>query len=420
MVKDSFPRSKKFHGQSNFLLPILVFVLCVISFGQGWQINTWSLAFARSAMISGLENATAPEPPTAHRRAFLWLAQQALEQNDPERAMYWAGQAPDGVWAEALGLCGLAREQMGDFQGAVRDWVQARDWRNLRAAAFRAQIDGRLDDALYGYRALQAIDPEAAVLPFANFLQWPYNQLDSAIAALSRGLVLFPDSHLVPRWLVRRGDFYRYQRAIGQAISDYQQALALDATIYQAHLGLAWSYYLSGDDLNIVQNEIEMAIALAPDDALPYAEMARLFRKEKRWEEADFWYQQALARQPEWYGLWVERGNAAREGGDFQTAIDAFINVLAQNPNYDRAWYELAWTYRLNGNMAMAMETIERALVLTNSENASYLLIAGQIYEDAGQVIRAKKIYHQVLQMQPDNRTAQSALERLNASSNGK
>ena len=51
-----------------------------------WQINAWSLQYARHALIPAAGQSMIADPPAGHARAKFWLASAALQSGDPALA----------------------------------------------------------------------------------------------------------------------------------------------------------------------------------------------------------------------------------------------------------------------------------------------------------------------------------------------
>ena len=105
-------------------------------------------------------------------------------------------------------------------------------------------------------------------------------------------------------WLLRTGDGF------ARAEAAFNKALALDPAFAEAHAGLAdvWSirawYRLLGgepdasDDLNRADAEAQIALKLDPSLAEPYAALGAVRYNQRRYAEAEQYYQEALRLNP--------------------------------------------------------------------------------------------------------------------------
>jgi Flp pilus assembly protein TadD len=68
----------------------------------------------------------------------------------------------------------------------------------------------------------------------------------------------------------------------------------------------------------------------------------------------------------------------------------------------------------MSGKYEQAVTAIEKTLSLTKDDpQPKFLMLAGQIYEAAGETNKAITVYHQLLKLEADNKSATEALERL-------
>ena len=108
-------------------------------------------------------------------------------------------------------------------------------------------------------------------------------------------------------------------------------------------------------------------------------------------------------------------GDFLGKQGRWPEAIELYEQFIAESPNdikVHKVYYELAWAYHMNGQIEQAIAAIEQALL--SEPSASYChQRAGQIYESAGEMERALAAYRQVLVLNPNEKNALEALERL-------
>ncbi|RMH79194.1 MAG: hypothetical protein D6681_19370, partial [Calditrichaeota bacterium] len=236
---DSFPEKKKIfpYRKIFFFLPgvILVF-LAARTLGHAWDINAWSLAFARPALTQGLENAAVPHPPVAHRRAAIWFARQALAAEDgPQQTQPWlaalqAAASEDVLAARTLGQVLWAQ---GRTMKAVQTWVRIGDYLALLNAGQQAQDDGKLDDAYIAYWNARAVDMVAGTMPLVNFF-WVQRDYSAAETMLRETLQCFPNAPPKPIWLRKLGDTLRAQKRWDEAEQVYLRLLRETTYTWQA------------------------------------------------------------------------------------------------------------------------------------------------------------------------------------------
>ncbi|RMI02073.1 MAG: tetratricopeptide repeat protein [Calditrichaeota bacterium] len=399
--------------------PLLLAVVLLAASQQifvTWQVNVWSLAFARPALSQGLKNTAIPDPLAVHRRSTIWLAQQALARGDALRGNQpWlpalqAAAAEDALAARTLGQVLWAQGQTMD---AIQTWLHARDYPALLNAARQAQAVGRLEDALSAYRAARVVDSQKGTLPLVNFL-WQIGSRGTAEALLRQALALKPEGKFAVTWQRHLADFMRAEKRWDEAIVLYQQVLAAQPDDFRAYIGLGWVYYERGDGVEAALKSFSHAIALSPEKGDGYFAIGQIMEREERYAEADSWFAQALQHNPDNRGWQLERANNLRAAGNLDGAMRLYEDTIAYFPDWAPAYYEMAWNYRLMGRPAEAMRAIDSALSLAGEmPEAWYFVRAGQIYEWGGKQDVALGFYNKALQLAPENKIALQGMKRL-------
>ena len=380
---------------------------------QAWLINAWSLQYAHHTLNPTAEQSVFAAPPAGHARAKFWQASAALQSGNPALAeALIASQAAQGD-PLSMRLMSDALAAQGDFAGALVIWQQAGDVAFLLRVVSQAQLAGHLEEALMGYEAAWRLDKESGTLPLANFLLYSKKDYGTAENVLRQSLALLPNSRYWSVWSNRLGDALRYQKHWDEAAAAYESIIVQAPDDWAAHIGLGWTRYERGDGLQAAMSEFQEAIQAPKSQGNGQLAIAEALTREKRLEEADAWFTQALALNPESWSWYVARGNAARYAGNLRLALAVYQEALARFPDYAPAYYEMAYAYQLNEQPAQAMAAIEQALVLMAPPNAYYYARAGSIYEWAGDKNQALYAYRQVLLIDPQNAVARKGVERL-------
>jgi len=397
-------------------LPVLA-LIALLGFSpmhQAWLINAWSLQFVRHAFDPLAAQSTAlPDPPAGHARAKFWLASAALQSGDPVLAeTLVASQAAQGD-PLAMRLLSDALAAQGDFAGALAIWQKAGDAASVLRVASQAGQAGHLEDALMAYQAAWELDKESGTLPLANFQINSQQDYGAAENVLRQSLAALPNSRYWPQWSNRLGDVLRAQKRWDEAIAVYESTLVHSPDDWTAHIGLGWAKYERGDGLPAAMSEFQKAINAPKSQGNGQLAIAQVLTREKRFEEADAWFAQALTLNPDARWWYVVRGNAARQAGNLTLALAVYQEALARFPDFAPAYYEIAYAYQLNDQPAQAMTAIEQALAFMNLPNIGYYIRAGNIYEAAGKKEQALQFYRQALLIDPQNAAALKGLERL-------
>jgi len=397
-------------------LPVLA-LIALLGFSpmhQAWLINAWSLQYAHRAFEPlAVQSAALPDPPAGHARAKFWLASAALQSGDPVLAeTLVASQAAQGD-PLAMRLLSDALAAQGDFAGALAIWQKAGDAASVLRVASQAGQAGHLEDALMAYQAAWELDKESGTLPLANFQINSQQDYGAAENVLRQSLAALPNSRYWPQWSNRLGDVLRAQKRWDEAIAVYESTLVHSPDDWTAHIGLGWAKYERGDGLPAAMSEFQKAINAPKSQGNGQLAIAQVLTREKRFEEADAWFAQALTLNPDARWWYVVRGNAARQAGNLTLALAVYQEALARFPDFAPAYYEIAYAYQLNDQPAQAMTAIEQALAFMNLPNIGYYIRAGNIYEAAGKKEQALQFYRQALLIDPQNAAALKGLERL-------
>ena len=380
---------------------------------QAWRINAWSVQNTHYALSPAAKQTVLADPPAGHARAALWLASAALQSGNPALAeTLIASQAAQGDQL-AMHLMADALLAQGDFIGAVAIWQQTKDVTSLQQAALQAQQAGRMEEALMAYEAAWTLDSEAGTLPLANFLMNYRQDYGRAENVLRQSLATIPNSGYRPDWSRRLGDALRAQQRWDEAAAAYESTIVQAPDDWAAHIGLGWTSYERGDGLQVAMSEFQEAINAPESQGNGQLAIAQVLTREERFEEADAWFVQALALNPEAQWWYVGRGNAAQQAGNLTLALAVYKEALTRFPDFAPVYYEIANAYRLNEQPAQAMAAIERALVLMAPPNANYYARAGSIYEWAGDKNQALHAYRQALLIDPQNAAALKGVGRL-------
>jgi putative inorganic carbon (hco3(-)) transporter len=403
---------------------LLLFLLLGIAAGaliglksvrQVWQINAWSVQFTRHALNPAMALPLPGEPPAGHPRAVFWLASDALQSGHPALAERLISSQAARADPLALHLMAEVRLAQGDFPGALVIWQQTGDVLSLLRNASQAQQAGRLEQAFMAYEAAWKLDPEEGTMPLVDFLVT--YKLDYAGAENVLRISLGPlprNSWTWSIWSIRLGDILRAQKRWDEAVSVYKSIIYPTQYDWQVHLGLGWAKYERGDGLHAALDEFQKVINSPESRGNGQLAIALVLTREKRFEEADRWYLQALVLNPGDGWFYVLRGDAALQAGNTALALSVFQEALKRFPAFAPGYYEIASAYQLSGQPDQAIAAIQQALARMAPPNADYYARAGNIYEWHADESRAIQAYRQALLIDPKNAGALAGLERLN------
>jgi tetratricopeptide (TPR) repeat protein len=198
-----------------------------------------------------------------------------------------------------------------------------------------------------------------------------------------------------------------------EASDVYDQAIADSPEQIDLWIAKGWAGYEMGAGFPDTYNVFQHAISLNERRADGYNAVGLLMIREKRYNEADPWFVQAIVRQPNRWSIYLDRARAKRLAGQLDDAMKVLQEAINIFPDQPALFSQMALVYQLLDQTEPAMRAIEKALSLLESPDVGYYLRAGEIYEWAGYADRARQAFEMVLQLQPGNQTAQKALDRL-------
>ncbi|MCI0547554.1 MAG: adenylate/guanylate cyclase domain-containing protein [Candidatus Rokubacteria bacterium] len=144
-----------------------------------------------------------------------------------------------------------------------------------------------------------------------------------------------------------------------------ERAIALDETLIEGHCLLA-QIYLWRKEHDRAVAQAERAVALGPNNAGGYETLAEVLAWAGRPEESIKFIRRAMRLNPHYpfYYLWT-LGHASYLSRRNQDAIDAFIRITQQNPNFLPAHAYLAVLYTETGREKEARAAWARATQLS-------------------------------------------------------
>ncbi|HBB30302.1 MAG TPA: hypothetical protein DC064_00225, partial [Cyanobacteria bacterium UBA9273] len=217
---------------------------------------------------------------------------------------------------------------------------------------------------------------------------------EDAIAAYDQALKLNPN--YCEAWY-ERGLTLEKLNQFEEAIASYQQTVQIKPDFYQA-------WYQQGVVFNQLQQYQEALAAydrvleIRPDDCNTWFVRGLMLEAWQNPEAAIASYDKAIEIEPNFYGFWFFRGNALNSCQSYQDAIDSYERAIQLKPDYVEAWhnrshslYQLqryeeaitsydrvleiqpesanSWYNRaccraLQGNLALALQTLQQAISL--------------------------------------------------------
>jgi tetratricopeptide (TPR) repeat protein len=191
---------------------------------------------------------------------------------------------------------------------------------------------------------LGSVAPELAIAQNSEGQPWPTTITPTTPAARDR---------------LTEGTSLIQQGNVEAAIAQFQQAIALDSQLWEAHynLGLARG---QGGDLRGAAEAFSRTIALQPGFAVAYANLGGVLIDSKNWPQAEAYIQRALALDPELAIAHYNLGLIRRHQGQTEAAIQAWQRARQLAPSFAEAGIQLAELYLEGDRLEAAQPLIEQ------------------------------------------------------------
>jgi predicted TPR repeat methyltransferase len=271
--------------------------------------------------------------------------------------------------ADALHLLGVIRHQRGDAAGAVASIGRAIAIRNDNYKyhynlAIALQVQGRLDEAVTGYRAAVALAPAvtAVRVALAEALQ-RLGRLDEATAA--------------------------YRDALAQAPEDATLHFAL-GTLLQAR-----------GELEEAEESYRCALDHRPDHAPTLVNLGTVLHARGRLDQAATCHRRAVAAEPGFAPAHLNLGAALQAQGRLFDAVKSYRRVLTLTPNEATAHFNLGTAVQAVGWLEEAMRCYQDACRLAPDYAEAHNNL-GQCLEARGRLAEAVAAHRRACALRPD------------------
>jgi tetratricopeptide (TPR) repeat protein len=304
---------------------------------------------------------------------------------------------------------GVARQALGDLEGARTDFTHAIDLNPRLTSAYsnRARVRkelGDLDGALADFDRAIEIDPQNAII-FNNRsdLQRRRNDLDSALADANRALEIEPDfTHA----LLSRSLAYKKKGEPQKSLADLQRTIALDprmtSALYlraemkiglgdlegaridlsrtidvdprhvRAHAAMAQIHLKRGDTKQAIE-ALEVVLGIEPRNVAAHFDLAQLHRKLGEHQRVIEFCERILEIDPDHIDAVGIRADAQWFLGDYDGALTDLVRLIESRPddwllysNYSQALHKV-------GRTEEALESLKRSLHLAPAARRTQL-----------------------------------------------
>ncbi len=258
-----------------------------------------------------------------------------------------------------------------------------------------AHFDSLIKTAAYADAATQLTTYTAAhPSSWQAFYQLGYaefrlHHIQASLTALSRSLVLNKNSADSHRILAYDLNILGHQDL---AIQELTESLRCDPANPDTHYELGRIYYEQGSYTQSVQ-ELETAKSLAPRAVRVYHNLGLAYSAINQNQKAIDNFEQGLrlnaAESSPSAWPFIDYATFLNTQNQFAKARDLLTQSLQLNQSWDRAYSELAKSYRGLNDPAQAIAALQKAIAL-NEKNAEYHYVLSRLYTQTNQPTQAK------------------------------
>lgn len=311
-------------GWTMALLNVLIAVLITIPIGTGFVL--WWL---RQSVIDRLVNDTKKQFQEETER----LIKQELEQAVSVKLQ-------NQVEEFELEL----KQLRADFEQRLASLYQ--DAENNKANVVR-----ELEQLLAGVGQDERVSP-----PVSKRLQELTDQLESIRA--ERGSVSFSAYDYL-----READAFYLGRRFDDAITSYENALALNPNLIEAWMGLAKTLRRMGRYTEAIAANEEV-IKRQPQNPWGWFGKGYALADMQQYDAALAAYDAAIQSDPQHTTFWKHKGYALTKLQQYEAALECFDKGLRLNPHSAGTYYRKAYCYSVQHQLDRAVECLKEAICL--------------------------------------------------------
>jgi tetratricopeptide (TPR) repeat protein len=240
------------------------------------------------------------------------------------------------------------------------------DWRSVFERASAQLEDGRLTEALDGYRTVIALKPHLCEAHFnKGLIHLHCKEFQAAIADFGKATELKPQWPEAYNYL---GQAYEGVNHLEHAEACYAKAHSMAPEMIPACFNLAQRLKARGC-LDEAMQLYERIIAIQPDSIVAINNLGNIYKDRQQYDAAIACYRQILALEPDLAEGHYNLGSALRQTESYQQAIIHLHRAVELRPEYADAWNNLALAFKNIGDLNRALLCFNRAITL-NSELA--------------------------------------------------
>ncbi len=317
-------------------------------------------------------------------------------------------QHPERV--DVLSWLGLLAERQGRLEEGVRYYQQVLE-RKPETAEIRSNLASLL--SRLGQSEAAIAQQKIALQQLGNRPDAHYNlavilaeagHLEAAIQHYQTSLTLDPENINAYNNL---GTLLGQQGKLLEALAYYQRAVAIAPHHFNAQNNLA----VTLAKLNRLEEAIphfEQALALQPS-ALAHHHLGQIYQRQGQPEAAARQFEQAIARQPDYFSAYLNLGIVLQRRGKLKEALACYHKALELKPDSAATYDNIGTVLHEQKRLAEAIAHYEKAIEL-NPKDANAYSNLGTARLEQGDLEGAIATCQQAIHLKPDHVDAHNNL----------
>ena len=258
-----------------------------------------------------------------------------------------------------------------------------KDWASL----IKADANFALGDTKAGNSILEGIAPSSGKLYVEAKFDFSNGEYDSAIKKLELGV---KDAFSKASFYSLLGEIQQAKGNPDSALVFYKKANEADP-YWQKPLIKISQIEIANSNYDYALAVLKLSEKLAGKTNLLASGKAQYFSYRYQLEEARQEANVVLQSDPNQFDMLVALGIVELKAGNHQEALDFFVQALAIEPNYAKAYVFMAVAHLHANEVAQAITQLERAIKLDGKDPLPHV-VASQIY--ASELESGKAIFH--------------------------
>lgn len=237
-----------------------------------------------------------------------------------------------------------------------------------------------------------------------GFAHYNLGNYSEAILHLSEAIKLYPEeynSSYVSETYFFRGDSFAALNEFSNAISDFAQAIELDAKNFVA-LNTRGTIYITLNEYSKAIRDFTRAIELNPQYAYAFRNRGVAYANLKDYQNSIKDFTRAITLNPEYANAYANRGAAYRNINELDAAVDDLTKSIELDPQSYQAFYNRGLVYAALERYQDSVKDFSQVIEL-NPQLAEAYRLRGITYANLANYEQAIQDYTDAISLNPPN-----------------